>query len=316
MRHTNSRAGLIAGALGYALICALVLPGGASASETKGSTLSLSLAKSRLVVGQPIRASGRVGRDLAGRRIVLEFKSGNGAWSALGSTQVDAGGRYRIARTLARSGRVRVILEAPEGTATAASSPVSSRERRVAVAARVGVASRRLNVTTGRRALVTGRVKPGTAGLPVRLQLRSRSGWKTVDRDRTAARGRYRLSTRRSGSTTASARVVVSARNGLKSARRGVGRLNVYRRSYASWYGPGFYGQRTACGQRYSASIQGVAHKSLPCGTKLTFRHRGRTATARVIDRGPFVGGREFDLSAATKNRLRFNGHGPILVAG
>lgn len=38
-----------------------------------------------------------------------------------------------------------------------------------------------------------------------------------------------------------------------------------------------------------------VAHKSLPCGTKVRFMYRGRKATARVWDRGPYVGGREFD---------------------
>jgi len=67
----------------------------------------------------------------------------------------------------------------------------------------------------------------------------------------------------------------------------------------ASWYGPGFYGNRTACGQTYTESSWGVAHKSLPCGTLVQFRHNGRVVTAPVIDRGPYIAGRTWDLSAA-----------------
>ena len=69
----------------------------------------------------------------------------------------------------------------------------------------------------------------------------------------------------------------------------------------ASWYGPGFYGNRTACGQVYTPEIIGVAHKTLPCGTVLTLTYGSRTLTVAVIDRGPYVAGRTLDLSNATK---------------
>lgn len=68
----------------------------------------------------------------------------------------------------------------------------------------------------------------------------------------------------------------------------------------ASWYGPGFYGNRTACGQVYTPEIPGVAHLTLRCGTLLTLTYGGRTVTVQVIDRGPFVAGRSIDLSNAT----------------
>lgn len=58
----------------------------------------------------------------------------------------------------------------------------------------------------------------------------------------------------------------------------------------------------------------GVAHKSLPCGTRVTLRHGRRTVRVRVIDRGPYVGAREFDLTAATKDRLGFDGVGSVQV--
>lgn len=72
----------------------------------------------------------------------------------------------------------------------------------------------------------------------------------------------------------------------------------------ASWYGPGFYGNRTACGQIYTPEILGVAHLTLPCGTKLTLTFGTRTVTVSVIDRGPYVAGRAIDLSNATKLAL------------
>jgi len=67
-----------------------------------------------------------------------------------------------------------------------------------------------------------------------------------------------------------------------------------------SWYGPGFYGHQGACGL-VPGGIQpdtiGVAHRTLPCGTRVTFRYNGRTVTARVIDRGPYVSGRIWDMT-------------------
>jgi len=69
----------------------------------------------------------------------------------------------------------------------------------------------------------------------------------------------------------------------------------------ASWYGPGFYGNRTACGQLYTPEIIGVAHRTLRCGTMLVLEYRGRTMTVPVIDRGPYIAGRTLDLSNATR---------------
>ena len=58
-----------------------------------------------------------------------------------------------------------------------------------------------------------------------------------------------------------------------------------------SWYGPGFYGKRTACGQAMTESLVGVAHKTLPCGTRITFKNpaNGRIVTAAVVDRKSVV---------------------------
>jgi rare lipoprotein A len=144
------------------------------------------------------------------------------------------------------------------------------------------------------------------------LQVRRASGWKTLDRDRTGARGRYHLHRRLGAPMSGHARVVV--KNGVRKRHRGLGRLNVYRYAQASWYGPGLYGNHLGCGGTLGYSTIGVANKSLPCGTRLTLRHAGRTLRVRVIDRGPYVAGREFDLTAATARRLHFHGHGAILT--
>jgi hypothetical protein len=79
-----------------------------------------------------------------------------------------------------------------------------------------------------------------------------------------------------------------------------------------SWYGPGFYGNGTACGQTLTTTLMGVAHRSLPCGTMVTFRYKGKTVTVPVVDRGPYVAGRTWDL---TKGACVALGHcftGPI----
>jgi rare lipoprotein A (peptidoglycan hydrolase) len=70
--------------------------------------------------------------------------------------------------------------------------------------------------------------------------------------------------------------------------------------SNISWYGPGFYGHNGACGMMpggFQPDTVGVAHRTLPCGTKVTFRYNGRTVTTRVIDRGPYVAGRIWDMT-------------------
>jgi rare lipoprotein A (peptidoglycan hydrolase) len=173
----------------------------------------------------------------------------------------------------------------------------------------VAIAGRRLNVVAGRRALVHGRIAPATPGSPVALQRRSARQWHTIDRARLARDGRFSFRFRPRQTGSAPVRVRAGA------AREGVGRLNVYRRTQVSWYGPGLYGGHLGCGGRLTPQTLGVAHKSLPCGTHVTLRHGGRNVRVRVVDRGPYVGGREFDLTAATRERLGFSGVGSILVA-
>jgi hypothetical protein len=76
------------------------------------------------------------------------------------------------------------------------------------------------------------------------------------------------------------------------------------RSAKATWYGPGLYGNRTACGKRLRPRTLGVAHKSLPCGTPVTFYRSGHFVTVPVIDRGPFRRGVAWDLTAAAARSI------------
>ena len=83
-----------------------------------------------------------------------------------------------------------------------------------------------------------------------------------------------------------------------------------------SWYGPGFYGNGGACGMFGSNGLDrgdiGVAHRTLPCGTKVTFKYNGRVVVTYVKDRGPYVAGRIFDMTRGLCEALRhcFTGGG------
>jgi rare lipoprotein A (peptidoglycan hydrolase) len=88
-----------------------------------------------------------------------------------------------------------------------------------------------------------------------------------------------------------------------------------FRSAGASWYGPGLYGHKTACGQTLRATTIGVAHRNLPCGTVVKFVYHGHAVLAPVIDRGPYVKGRAWDLTAAASEALEFEGVGMIRYA-
>src|SRR5881396_2044487 len=84
----------------------------------------------------------------------------------------------------------------------------------------------------------------------------------------------------------------------------------------ASWYGPGFHGNRTANGEIYDQYELTAAHPSLPLGTRVmvTNLENGRAVQVRVNDRGPFVDGRAIDLSYAAARTIGMVGPGTVRV--
>jgi rare lipoprotein A len=78
----------------------------------------------------------------------------------------------------------------------------------------------------------------------------------------------------------------------------------VYRGAVATWYGPGFYGNTTACGIELTPELVGIAHRSLPCGTNVAVRYGSRTLVLPVVDRGPFGSEARWDLTEAAAQQL------------
>jgi hypothetical protein len=278
-------------------ICLAAAP---ASAQTGGLSLAGAGTKAKVRYGHALALSGRAG---AARPVRLEYAPPGGSWRSLRQTVASAAGSYRFTLRPTRSGAFRAVSQ--EG--------VSSIRAVTVVARLAGRASR--HVRAGSRVRVRGRLAPGFAGRRVRLQLATGRGWRTVDRTLTGSGGRYHAAWRAHGAGRYRLRVKFGGDGRNSAASRTLrGHVNVYRPSAASWYGPGFYGNHTACGRVLGSATLGVAHRSLPCGTRVTLRYRGRAVTVPVIDRGPFGGGREWDLTSATKQRIGFGDIGTVWV--
>ncbi|HEX3317663.1 MAG TPA: septal ring lytic transglycosylase RlpA family protein [Solirubrobacteraceae bacterium] len=157
---------------------------------------------------------------------------------------------------------------------------------------------------------LTGAVAQGDAGRPVAVQVSSGAAdWADVGTVASAADGSFSVRWRPTLTGPVAMRAVLADPEGAEAADADpVLQLNVYRRVRASWYGPGFYGGRTACGRRLSPGMLGVANKSLPCGTEVELVYGGRSIVVPVIDRGPYANGASFDLTKITADRLGVDG--------
>jgi rare lipoprotein A (peptidoglycan hydrolase) len=82
------------------------------------------------------------------------------------------------------------------------------------------------------------------------------------------------------------------------------GATKVHKTGIATWFGPGFYGQQTACGQTLTPAVVGVANRTLPCGTLVRVSYRGHTLTVPVLDRGPYANHADWDLTAGAAQAL------------
>jgi rare lipoprotein A len=72
----------------------------------------------------------------------------------------------------------------------------------------------------------------------------------------------------------------------------------------ATWFGPGFYGKQTACGQTLTKQVVGVANRTLPCGTLVEVTYGAHSLTVPVLDRGPYGHGASWDLTAGAAQAL------------
>jgi hypothetical protein len=281
------------------------------------SALSMRVAPRQPRFNQPVVVSGVAPASDVGHSAIVEATwRGQPVWRVLGDARVGSGGHFRLTGRLRRSGYVRVIdVAAPVATAavgtslTPPSGATASAPVPVNVAARFSVPQRSRNVLGGSPVVVRGRLMPGRSHRAVRLQGRVGRGWRTVASARTGAAGSFRLRFVPSAGLQRGLRVVFAGDPANARSVARVGQLTVYGQDVASWY---YDAGNTACG--FHAGF-GVANRTLPCGTKVRFRYGGRSVTATVDDRGPFVGGRNWDLNQNTAGALGFGGVGTVWVS-
>jgi hypothetical protein len=199
---------------------------------------------------------------------------------------------------------------ASQGGAAAQEAPVATDAARTPKISGKLLRSRSVN---GSGIKVQARVAGvGKGKAHVRLSVRASGSkkWRVVSSEN--VRGGKQFSLKWRGGSPGRYMTRVSVRKFGQSASDRTGRAFVFRKSFASYYGPGLYGGGLACGGTLSPGTIGVAHKTLPCGTRVTFKVGNRVVTARVIDRGPYVGGRDWDLTTALRNKLRFGDVGTV----
>jgi hypothetical protein len=152
----------------------------------------------------------------------------------------------------------------------------------------------------GKRAVVQ-RLDEGATRWVAVARSRVRRDGSFIARWRTDHIGRFRLRALLRPRPVREARSRQSAGATIASEELGV---TVYRPSFATWYGPGFFGNRTACGQVLTEDLVGVAHRTLPCGTQVAIFYGGRKLVVPVVDRGPFRAGADWDLTQAAAQSL------------
>jgi rare lipoprotein A len=190
-------------------------------------------------------------------------------------------------------------VEAPEPVTT---TSVVTADGPVAVTTRAGTMVRRY-------ARFRGAVDAAEAGRTVAIERfdEETQAWAAVATTTVAPDGSYAARWRADRAGVERVRAVLQ-HGGSAAAATASDELaiTVHRPARATWFGPGFYGRRTACGQRMTRTLLGVAHRTLRCGTQVALLYRGRTLTVPVVDRGPFRKGTRWDLTAATATALGF----------
>ena len=171
------------------------------------------------------------------------------------------------------------------------------------------VVSTRAGTMRSKLARFRGSVAAGSAGRTITIERfdESTQAWTAVATATVAADGSYLARWRANIVGEHRIRAVLQSDSQATAANASPElAITVHRPAVATWYGPGFYGRRTACGVKMSRTLLGVAHKTLPCGTEVAVLYKGHRITVPVVDRGPFRHGTSYDLTAATAQALGF----------
>ena len=278
------------------------------AAEERRATVD---APASVRIGEATRIKGEFPDARNAEVAILHRSAGENGYKRVGTARTGAGGRWSARVKPRRTGDWRAKLVSPvPNTLSGEPAPDSeSGSERIRVRSLTKVAPSKRDVVAGREVEIRGRVLPaGQRDVVVEI------GGQTK-RAHANRKGRFQVNWKAPGAGNYKVRARAKRNKDASGSKDSGGRVTAYRYAQASWYGPGFYGNRTACGQTLTSSTRGVAHKSLPCGTKLSIRKGSKEVHVRVIDRGPYAGNREFDLTRATKDDLGFGSTGQILVS-
>jgi rare lipoprotein A len=225
--------------------------------------------------------------------------------------------RHAVIGALALGSTVAAAAPAPaqpapvhHATPAGSGGGASSAHRPQRATSRLVVRRRAYEAHAGRAVLVRGTLLPRRRALRVGIEGVVHGRWRLLGAARTRPNGHFDVRLLAHVPGTIRLRAVYADRRSHRAVRASAGSLRAYRSTLVSWYA--LYGGALACGGRLGYGTLGVANKTLPCGTRVTLRYHGRTVTVPVIDRGPYAGAREFDLTGATARRLRFDGVGVI----
>ncbi len=286
------------------------------------TTLPITVRPRQIALGRSVLIDGRIRATQAGDTVELESAwSNHSHWRHLATTRVGRHGGWALRAHLRESAQVRAVevTERPRGIRGSQSAKVLTSNALVArrataishviavrVQARVQVTAQERSVISGAAATVSGAVLPARAGRVVALQVHAGHDWQTLGHASTGAHGHFAVHAAAPAGSQRGLRVVFAGDHRNARATGGAGTLTLYSPVLVSWYDDA---GSTACG--FHAG-NGVASRTLPCGTKVHFRSGSRSVTAVVDDRGPYVYSREFDLNQNTAAALGFNGVGTV----
>lgn len=303
---------LAAASLLPALTALMITTAGSIGAEADTQGAEIKTSKRTVTYGGHLRLAGSFPDAPKQRVEIYMHRRGENAWKLKENAKTNSSGRFteRVRPPATADWRAELAaVETPEADlATAAPTDRRTGEKLIKVRSRTRAGVSERNIVRGRSIKISGRVLPHGERRKVVIRAGGKRLKTSAGRD-----GRFSRSWRPGGLGNYRIRAQAAGNAMAMGSSDNAGKVQVFRPVQASYYGPGFYGGRTACGQTLTTSTQGVAHKTLPCGTRVTLRYHGREVTVPVIDRGPYVAGREYDLTSATKNRLSFGSTGTVL---
>lgn len=320
MMRTPSAAQLLAGVLIFALpSSAYALTQGPAPAPSRVVHAHLRARPQRTTIryGDDAVVTGSGSARAPGASVTLQYEAaGSRRWRPLAASNPTGRGRFRFRARMRRSGLIRVVettrrLDAQADKALPGMRRVMGRSTpwRIAVDAEFHVAERTIEAVAGRPVELSGRLLPGVAGRIVQLRAPAGRGSTTIAQARTTSTGDFSLRFVLPTAGTRSLSVSFPGDRLNLPASAGAGQAVALTEAVASWY---YDGGATACGFH---ATYGVANRTLPCGTHVTLSYGGRTVTATVDDRGPYVYGREFDLNQNTAAALGMFGVATVLTS-